>query len=38
MQTVWVNRGAQDWPADLEPPDHVIAGFDELVRLLTTGM
>jgi len=34
MQTVWVNRGANDWPADLEPPDHAIAGFDELVRLL----
>jgi FMN hydrolase / 5-amino-6-(5-phospho-D-ribitylamino)uracil phosphatase len=38
MQTVWVNRGANDWPADLEPPDYTIAGFDELVRLLAAGM
>ncbi len=34
MQTVWVNRGAVTWPADLVPPDHVIASFDELVALL----
>jgi FMN hydrolase / 5-amino-6-(5-phospho-D-ribitylamino)uracil phosphatase len=36
MQTVWVNRGGDPWPVDLAPPDHVIAGFDELVALLTT--
>jgi len=35
MQTVWVNRGGDEWPADLEPPDHVIASLDELVALLT---
>jgi len=38
MQTVWVNRGANEWPADLDPPDHSIAGFDELVALLSTRM
>jgi len=38
MQTVWVNRGAHEWPAELEPPDHVIAHLDQLVRLLKIGM
>ena len=35
MQTVWVNRAGHDWPVELAPPDHVIAGFDQLVALLT---
>jgi FMN phosphatase YigB (HAD superfamily) len=35
MQTVWVNRGAMAWPAGLPAADHVIAGLDELVALLT---
>jgi putative hydrolase of the HAD superfamily len=35
MQTVWVNRGAREWPAGLDAADHVIADFHELVTLLT---
>jgi putative hydrolase of the HAD superfamily len=38
MQTVWVNRGANEWPADLDPPDHVVATLDELVAWLRAGM
>ena len=34
MQTVWVNRGANAWPAGLVPADHEIAGLDGLVALL----
>jgi len=34
MQTVWVNRGASEWPADFAPADHVIAGLDGLVSLV----
>jgi len=33
MQTVWMNRGASAWPADLHPADHVIADLEELVVL-----
>lgn len=36
MQTVWVNRGGLEWPADLAPADHVIAGLDGLVSLVRT--
>jgi putative hydrolase of the HAD superfamily len=32
MQTVWVNRGNLEWPEELAPPDHVIAGLDGLVE------
>ena len=35
MQTVWVNRGVQEWPAELAPPEHVVGGIDELAALLT---
>jgi FMN hydrolase / 5-amino-6-(5-phospho-D-ribitylamino)uracil phosphatase len=35
MQTVWVNRGAREWPPGLDAADHVIADFHELVTLLT---
>jgi FMN hydrolase / 5-amino-6-(5-phospho-D-ribitylamino)uracil phosphatase len=38
MQTVWVNRGGQAWPADLAAADHVVADFHELVNLLTPQM
>jgi putative hydrolase of the HAD superfamily len=34
MQTVWMNRGACEWPADLSPADHVIADLDGLVALV----
>ena len=34
MQTVWVNRGAGEWPANFTPADHVIASLDGLVSLL----
>jgi putative hydrolase of the HAD superfamily len=34
MQTVWVNRGANEWPAGLSPADHVIADLDGLVALV----
>jgi len=34
MQTVWVNRGANEWPAGLPPADHVIADLDGLVALV----
>jgi 2-haloalkanoic acid dehalogenase type II len=34
MQTVWVNRGDHEWPANFTPADHVIAGLDGLVSLL----
>ena len=34
MQTVWVNRGANTWPAGLSPADHVIADLDGLVALV----
>jgi len=34
MQTVWVNRGGGEWPAEFEPADHVIAGLDGLVSLV----
>ena len=34
MQTVWVNRGAGEWPAGLSPADHVIADLDGLVALV----
>ena len=34
MQTVWVNRGALEWPSNYTPADHVIAGLDGLVSLL----
>ena len=35
MKTVWVNRAGYDWPPELAPADHVIAGFDQLVTLLS---
>jgi putative hydrolase of the HAD superfamily len=35
MQTVWVNRGALAWPAELEPADHEVAHLGELVALLS---
>ena len=35
MQTAWMNRGAQAWPDDLAPADHVVADLDGLVALLT---
>lgn len=35
MQTVWVNRRRDAWPAELEPADLTIDGLDELVALLT---
>jgi 2-haloalkanoic acid dehalogenase type II len=38
MKTVWVNRGGHEWPADLQPAEHVIADFHELVTLLTREM
>jgi putative hydrolase of the HAD superfamily len=38
MQTVWVNRGGHEWPADLPAADHVVADFHELVTLLTHHM
>ncbi|HEX6398615.1 MAG TPA: HAD family hydrolase [Steroidobacteraceae bacterium] len=38
MQTVWVNRGANEWPPDLAAADHVVADFHELVNLLTHEM
>jgi FMN hydrolase / 5-amino-6-(5-phospho-D-ribitylamino)uracil phosphatase len=34
MQTVWVNRGGCEWPAEFAPADHVIAGLDGLVSLV----
>jgi 2-haloalkanoic acid dehalogenase type II len=34
MQTVWVNRGGDEWPADFAPADHVITGLDGLVSLV----
>jgi putative hydrolase of the HAD superfamily len=36
MQTVWVNRGGVEWPADCAPADHVITGLDGLVSLVYT--
>jgi FMN hydrolase / 5-amino-6-(5-phospho-D-ribitylamino)uracil phosphatase len=33
MQTVWLNRGAHEWPAELLPADHVLADLDGLVAL-----
>lgn len=33
MQTVWMNRGTGEWPADLRPADHVVADLEELVAL-----
>jgi len=38
MQTVWVNRGGHEWPADLPAADHVVVDFHELVTLLTHEM
>jgi HAD superfamily hydrolase (TIGR01509 family) len=35
MQTVWVDRGTGAWPQELTPADHVVAGLDQLVALLT---
>lgn len=34
MQTVWVNRGGEEWPAGIEPADHVIDGLGGLVSLV----
>jgi putative hydrolase of the HAD superfamily len=34
MQTAWMNRAGHDWPAELAPPDHEVASFDQLVALL----
>jgi putative hydrolase of the HAD superfamily len=34
MQTVWVCRGNQEWPASLPAADARVAGLDELVSLL----
>jgi 2-haloalkanoic acid dehalogenase type II len=34
MKTAWVNRAGHDWPQELAPADHVIAGLHELVALL----
>lgn len=34
MQTVWMNRGGDEWPAGLEPADHVVDGLDGLLPLL----
>ena len=33
MQTVWMNRGTGEWPADLRPADHVVTDLEELVAL-----
>jgi 2-haloalkanoic acid dehalogenase type II len=38
MKTVWVNRGGHEWPPDLQPAEHVLADFNELVTLLTHSM
>jgi FMN hydrolase / 5-amino-6-(5-phospho-D-ribitylamino)uracil phosphatase len=35
MQTVWVDRGVQEWPATVAPADARVASLDELVMLLT---
>jgi putative hydrolase of the HAD superfamily len=35
MQTVWVCRGNQEWPASLSAADARVASLDELVSLLT---
>lgn len=35
MQTVWVCRGAREWPESLPPADARVASLDELVSLLT---
>lgn len=35
MQTVWINRGGDAWPAALPQSDARIANLDELVTLLT---
>jgi 2-haloalkanoic acid dehalogenase type II len=35
MQTVWVNRGRNIWPADLPEADASVADLDELVALCT---
>ena len=34
LPTVWVNRGQQAWPAELQPADLEVAGIDELARRL----
>jgi putative hydrolase of the HAD superfamily len=36
MQTVWVNRGAQEWPDSLPSADAHVASLEELVSLLET--
>jgi FMN hydrolase / 5-amino-6-(5-phospho-D-ribitylamino)uracil phosphatase len=35
MQTVWMDRGIQEWPATLAPADARVASLEELVTLLT---
>ena len=34
LQTAWVNRGAEAWPADFERPDIEVSHVGELVRWL----
>ena len=36
MQTVWVNRGEQEWPSSLPAADARVGSLDELVALLKT--
>ena len=31
MQAIWINRDARTWPADLAPPDRVIADLHEIL-------
>jgi putative hydrolase of the HAD superfamily len=31
LQAVWINRGARDWPAELEPPARTISTLAELI-------
>lgn len=34
MQAIWMNRDDACWPAELEPPVHVVRSVEELVPLL----
>lgn len=34
MQSVWIDRGGVEWPADLEPARHAISSLAGLVELL----
>ncbi|HEY4434516.1 MAG TPA: HAD family hydrolase, partial [Candidatus Cybelea sp.] len=34
MQAIWINWERQEYPADMQPPEHTISRFEELLELV----